>query len=122
MRGNGGPAVAQDAVQVDDHLLLLEGEAAALDVGAEVVRPPEPAALAASQQTCVDSTNVKNHIRHGPIRTLAASRRKGEKTNEKKKESIFYSKSETSKAPSTVVSSLSPLNPTSRLRSRDLSG
>lgn len=40
--------VAEDAVELDDGLLLLEGEAAALDLRPEVVRPPQPAALPAT--------------------------------------------------------------------------
>jgi hypothetical protein len=39
-------------VELDDGLLLLEGEAAALDVRAEVVGPPQPAALPAPRQPC----------------------------------------------------------------------
>jgi hypothetical protein len=37
-------------VQPDDEVLLVVGEVAALDVGPEVVEPPEPAALAAPPQ------------------------------------------------------------------------
>jgi hypothetical protein len=37
-------------VELDDGVLLLPGEVAALDVRAQVVDPPEPAALAAAQQ------------------------------------------------------------------------
>jgi hypothetical protein len=44
--------VAEDAVELDDGLVLLEGEAAALDVRAEVVGPPQPAALPAPRQPC----------------------------------------------------------------------
>lgn len=44
--------VAEDAVDVDDGALLLLGEGAALEVGPEVVDPPEPAALAAPLQPC----------------------------------------------------------------------
>jgi hypothetical protein len=39
-------------VQLYDGLLLLEGEAAALDVRAEVVGPPQPAALPAPREPC----------------------------------------------------------------------
>ena len=40
--------VAEDPVERDDVVLLLLREAAALEVGAEVVEPPQPAALAAA--------------------------------------------------------------------------
>jgi hypothetical protein len=42
--------VAEDAVQLDDELVLLLREVAALEVGAEVVDPAEAAALAAAQE------------------------------------------------------------------------
>jgi hypothetical protein len=42
--------VAELLVQLDDGVLLLLGEVAALDVRAQVVDPPEAAALAAAQQ------------------------------------------------------------------------
>jgi pyruvate/2-oxoglutarate dehydrogenase complex dihydrolipoamide acyltransferase (E2) component len=44
-----GP-VAELAVEADDESLLVGGEVAALDVGAEVVDPAEAAALAAAEQ------------------------------------------------------------------------
>jgi len=44
---------------VDDELLLLIGEVAALDSRPEVVRPPQPAALAAPHQTCTAHTTAK---------------------------------------------------------------
>jgi hypothetical protein len=43
-------------VEADDGVLLLLAEVAALDVRAQVVDPPEPAALAAPQQPCSSST------------------------------------------------------------------
>jgi len=39
-------------VQADDELVLVVGEVAALEVRAEVVHPPQPAALAAPPQPC----------------------------------------------------------------------
>jgi hypothetical protein len=45
--------VAEDAVELDDCLLLLEGEAAALDVRPQIVSPPQPAALTAPCEPCV---------------------------------------------------------------------
>jgi hypothetical protein len=39
-------------VQVDDELLLLVGEHSSLQVGPQVVGPPQPAALPAPQQPC----------------------------------------------------------------------
>lgn len=44
--------VAEKAVKLDDGLLLLGGEVAALEVRPEVVDPPESAALPAPEQTC----------------------------------------------------------------------
>ena len=44
--------VAEQRVELDDGLLLLQAELAPLDVRPEVVRPPEPAALAAPLQPC----------------------------------------------------------------------
>jgi len=44
--------VAELVVEADDGVLLLLAEVAALDVRAQVVDPPEPAALAAPQQPC----------------------------------------------------------------------
>jgi hypothetical protein len=40
-------------VELDDGVLLLPGEVAALDVRAQVVDPAEAAALAAAQQACL---------------------------------------------------------------------
>ena len=42
--------VAEDGVEADDEALLVIGEVAALDVGSEVVGPPEAAAFAAAVQ------------------------------------------------------------------------
>jgi hypothetical protein len=44
--------VAEQSVELDDGLLLLQAELAPLDVRPEVVRPPEAAALAAPLQPC----------------------------------------------------------------------
>jgi hypothetical protein len=43
--------VAEERVELDDGLLLLERELAPLDVRPQVVGPPEPAALAAPPET-----------------------------------------------------------------------
>jgi hypothetical protein len=50
-------------VEADDGVLLLLAEVAALDVRAQVVDPPEPAALAAPQQPCTSSTCVSLALR-----------------------------------------------------------
>ncbi|URD71977.1 hypothetical protein MUK42_34120, partial [Musa troglodytarum] len=42
--------VAEEAVELDDELVLLLREVAALEVGAEVVDPAESAALAAAEE------------------------------------------------------------------------
>jgi len=42
--------VAEEAVQLDDEVVLVGGEVAALDVRLEVVEPPQPAALAGPLQ------------------------------------------------------------------------
>jgi len=42
--------VPEQRLEVDDELLFLVAEVAALDARAEIVGPPEPAALAASHQ------------------------------------------------------------------------
>ena len=52
--------VAEHVVQLDEGLLLLDGEVAALEVGTEVVDPPEPAALPAPEQTCRTKTHHMN--------------------------------------------------------------
>jgi hypothetical protein len=48
--GDQRPLVAEELVELDDELVFLVGEVAALEVGAEVVDPPEAAALPATQQ------------------------------------------------------------------------
>jgi hypothetical protein len=52
-------------VQPDDEVLLAVGDVAALDVGPEVVEPPEPAALAAPRQV--------GALRHVPPAAFAMS-------------------------------------------------
>lgn len=44
--------VAQQAMKVHDKLLFLKREFSTLDVGTQVVRPPQSAALTTSQQSC----------------------------------------------------------------------
>jgi hypothetical protein len=48
--------VAELLVEADDGVLLLLAEVAALDVRAQVVDPPEPAALPTPQQPCTIGT------------------------------------------------------------------
>jgi hypothetical protein len=50
MRGDGRPLLADEAVEDEDRALLLGGEGALAEAGAEVVGPPEAAALAAALQ------------------------------------------------------------------------
>jgi hypothetical protein len=50
--------VAERVVQLDESLLLLGGEVAALEVRAEVVDPPEPAALPAPEQACQNNSQI----------------------------------------------------------------
>lgn len=50
-----GPPVAPPRVDLEDEQLLLRGDVAAEDVGAEIVEPPEPAALACSLETLFSS-------------------------------------------------------------------
>lgn len=45
--------VADDGVELNDGLLLLGAEGAALDVRPQIVRPPQPAALSTPEQTCI---------------------------------------------------------------------
>jgi hypothetical protein len=54
--------VADDGVELEDGVVLLGGEGPALDVGAEVVCPPEPAALAAPVQPCMRAGGVAGLI------------------------------------------------------------
>lgn len=42
--------IAKKSLEVDDHLLLLFSKITALDPGPEIVSPPEPTTLTASQQ------------------------------------------------------------------------
>jgi hypothetical protein len=51
--------VAERVVQLDEGLLLLGGEVAALEVRAEVVDPPQPAALPAPEQTCPKHIQIR---------------------------------------------------------------
>ena len=51
--GDGGPAVAEQRLEVDDDPLLVRREVAALYPRPQVVRPPQPAALAAPHQPCI---------------------------------------------------------------------
>jgi hypothetical protein len=51
--------VAERVVQLDEGLLLLGGEVAALEVRAEVVDPPQPAALSAPEQTCPKHIQIR---------------------------------------------------------------
>ena len=57
--------VAEEGLEVDDELLLLLGEVAALDARPEVVGPPQPAALAAPHQPCAQESG-----RHRAISSL----------------------------------------------------
>jgi hypothetical protein len=50
--GDLGPAVSPPGVQLQDEQLLLRRDASAPEVGAEVVQPPETAALAGALETC----------------------------------------------------------------------
>ena len=43
--------VPKQAMELDDELVFCRRKVAALEIGAEVVYPPEPAALATSKQT-----------------------------------------------------------------------
>ena len=54
MRGHARPLVAELRVELGDEDLLVGGEGALLEVGAEVVGPAEAAALAAAHEAGVD--------------------------------------------------------------------
>jgi len=54
--------VAEQRVELDDGLLLLQAELAPLDVRPEVVRPPEAAALAAPLQPCATGHHSHTHV------------------------------------------------------------
>jgi hypothetical protein len=70
VRRDGGPAVPQQRLEVDDEAVLLLGEPAAADARAEVVGPPQPAALAAPRKPRRDGDGapvagtVLLHVRH----------------------------------------------------------
>lgn len=53
MSSHPRPLVPHLGVELDDEALLLGGESPLLEIGPEVVRPPEAAALAAAEQPCV---------------------------------------------------------------------
>jgi hypothetical protein len=55
-----GPAVAPPRVQLQDEQLLLRRDVAAPEVRAEVVQPPEAAALAGALQPCMTGTHKIN--------------------------------------------------------------
>lgn len=44
--------IAEDGMEVDDELLLVEREATPLNVRPEIVRPPQSAALATAEKPC----------------------------------------------------------------------
>jgi hypothetical protein len=48
-------------VEVDDEFFFIGGEGAALEVGAQVVDPPQTAALAAPLQACIEGELI-NYI------------------------------------------------------------
>lgn len=48
--GDGALPVAEEAVEAENEILLVGGDVAALDGWAEIVHPPEAAALPAAQQ------------------------------------------------------------------------
>jgi hypothetical protein len=50
--------VADDGVELENGIVLLGGERPALDVRAQVVGPPEPAALAAPVQPCMHAHRI----------------------------------------------------------------
>ena len=58
VRGDARPLVADEAVEAEDLALLLGGEGSLTEVGAEVVGPPETAALAGAPQTCSTPTRM----------------------------------------------------------------
>ncbi|RWW34513.1 hypothetical protein GW17_00000725, partial [Ensete ventricosum] len=49
--------VSEQAMELDDELVFFGGKIAALEIGTQVVYPPEPAALATSKQT-LESTRI----------------------------------------------------------------
>ena len=50
----GDALVSEQAMELDDEFIFLLCEVAALEVGPEVVDPPEPAALPAPKQACTN--------------------------------------------------------------------
>ena len=72
--------VAEEAVELDDELVLLLREVAALEVGPEVVDPPEAAALAAAEQAgglgqrAPAPLAVRLDVRHEPVVLLLGPR------------------------------------------------
>lgn len=46
------PFVSEQTMELDDEVVFFGGKIATLEIGTEVVYPPEPAALATSKQTC----------------------------------------------------------------------
>ena len=67
-------------MQADDELVLVVGEVAALEVRAEVVHPPQPAALAAARQArrlgqrAPAPFPVRPDVRHQPLVLLLGPR------------------------------------------------
>jgi hypothetical protein len=62
VRRDLGPPVAQLRVQVDHRFLLLLRQLPALQVRPQVVGPPQPAALPATQQSCSKSTSTSESM------------------------------------------------------------
>jgi hypothetical protein len=56
--------VADDGVELEDRVVLLGGEVPALDVRAQVVGPPQPAALAAPVQPCMHARAAHRILPH----------------------------------------------------------
>lgn len=47
-----GVPVSKESVESEDEVVLVHGEVAALDVGAQVIDPPQPTALPTPRQPC----------------------------------------------------------------------
>ena len=59
--------VAEQCVELDDGLLLLQRELAPLDVRPQVVGPPEPAALAAAHQPWIhEQEQQQKRVKESP--------------------------------------------------------